>query len=52
MSEITQVLRAAGCRKRPASAELLPLVYDELRRIAAARMALSKYLNWDVYYHE
>lgn len=39
MSEITQVLQAGGRGEGHASEELLPLVYDELRRIAAARMA-------------
>ena len=39
MSDITQVLQAIGCGEGHASAELLPLVYEELRRLAAARMA-------------
>jgi RNA polymerase sigma factor (TIGR02999 family) len=39
MSEITQVLQASGRGEGRASQELLPLVYDELRRLAAARMA-------------
>jgi RNA polymerase sigma factor (TIGR02999 family) len=39
MSEITQVLQAMGRGDSRASEELLPLVYDELRRHAAARMA-------------
>ncbi len=39
MSDITLVLQAIGRGDRRASAELLPLVYDELRRLAAARMA-------------
>ena len=39
MSEITQILQAVGRGDRRASEELLPLVYDELRRHAAARMA-------------
>ena len=39
MSDITLVLRAAGRGDRRASEELLPLVYDELRRLAAIRMA-------------
>jgi RNA polymerase sigma factor (TIGR02999 family) len=39
MSEITQVLQAVGRGEGQASEELLPLVYDELRRLAAARMA-------------
>jgi len=39
MSEITLVLQAIGRGEGRASEELLPLVYDELRRLAAARMA-------------
>jgi RNA polymerase sigma factor (TIGR02999 family) len=39
MSEITQILQAVGRGDSRASEELLPLVYDELRRHAAARMA-------------
>jgi RNA polymerase sigma factor (TIGR02999 family) len=39
MSEITLLLDAMSKGERRASAELLPLVYDELRRLAAARMA-------------
>jgi RNA polymerase sigma factor (TIGR02999 family) len=39
MSEITQLLQACGRGEQHASAELLPLVYDELRRHAAVRMA-------------
>ena len=39
MTEITQVLQAIGQGDGRASEELLPLVYDELRRLAAARMA-------------
>jgi RNA polymerase sigma factor (TIGR02999 family) len=39
MSEITQVLQAIGRGEGRASEELLPLVYQELRRLAAARMA-------------
>jgi hypothetical protein len=38
MSEITLVLQAVERGER-SSEDLLPLVYDELRRIAAARMA-------------
>jgi RNA polymerase sigma factor (TIGR02999 family) len=38
-NEITQVLQAIRRGQHPASEELLPLVYDELRRLAAARMA-------------
>ncbi len=39
MSDITRVLQAAGRGEGGASEELLPLVYDELRRLAMARMA-------------
>jgi RNA polymerase sigma factor (TIGR02999 family) len=39
MSEITQILQAVGRGDSRASEELLPLVYNELRRHAAARMA-------------
>ena len=39
MNEITQVLQAIRRGDGRASEELLPLVYDELRRLAAARMA-------------
>ncbi len=39
MSEITQLLDAAAAGDRHAAAELLPLVYDELRKLASARMA-------------
>jgi RNA polymerase sigma factor (TIGR02999 family) len=39
ISEITQVLQAIGRGEGRASEELLPLVYEELRRLAAARMA-------------
>jgi RNA polymerase sigma factor (TIGR02999 family) len=39
MSEITQVLQAMNRGDGRASNELLPLVYDELRRHAAARIA-------------
>ena len=39
MNDITQVLHALGRGEGRASAELLPLVYDELRRHASVRMA-------------
>jgi RNA polymerase sigma factor (TIGR02999 family) len=39
MPEITQLLNAAATGDRQAAANLLPLVYDELRKLAAARMA-------------
>lgn len=38
MSEITQLLRAAEQGDRSAPEKLLPLVYDELRRLAARRL--------------
>src|SRR5262245_57626946 len=39
MSEVTRLLDAAASGDRRAAADLLPLVYDELRNLAAARMA-------------
>ena len=39
MSEVTRLLDAATAGDRKAAADLLPLVYDELRKLAAARMA-------------
>jgi RNA polymerase sigma factor (TIGR02999 family) len=39
MSDVTRLLDAAAAGDRQAAADLLPLVYDELRRLAAARMA-------------
>src|SRR5437660_976195 len=39
MSEVTRLLDAAVAGDRQAAADLLPLVYDELRALAAARMA-------------
>jgi RNA polymerase sigma factor (TIGR02999 family) len=39
MSEVTGLLEAAAAGDRKAAADLLPLVYDELRKLAAARMA-------------
>jgi RNA polymerase sigma factor (TIGR02999 family) len=39
MNDITQVLQVVGNGDGCASEKLLPLVYDELRRLAAARMA-------------
>jgi RNA polymerase sigma factor (TIGR02999 family) len=39
MSEITHLIDAAAAGDRQAAADLLPLVYDELRKFAAARMA-------------
>jgi RNA polymerase sigma factor (TIGR02999 family) len=39
MSEVTRLLDAASAGDPRAAAELLPLVYDELRKLATARMA-------------
>jgi RNA polymerase sigma factor (TIGR02999 family) len=39
MSDITLMLQAVARGERQASSDLLPLVYEELRRLAAARMA-------------
>ncbi len=39
MSDVTRLLDAAQAGDRRAAADLLPLVYDELRALAAARMA-------------
>jgi RNA polymerase sigma factor (TIGR02999 family) len=51
-SEVTQVLQALG--KGRTSEELLPLVYNELRQLAAARMAqqASKTLQATALVHE
>jgi RNA polymerase sigma factor (TIGR02999 family) len=42
MTAVTQLLDAARKGDPRAAAELLPLVYDELRRLAAAQMAREK----------
>ena len=39
MSDVTRLIDAAVGGDRQAAADLLPLVYDELRRLAATRMA-------------
>src|SRR6476659_485711 len=39
MSDITRLLDAAAAGDRKAAADLLPIVYDELRKLAAAKMA-------------
>jgi RNA polymerase sigma factor (TIGR02999 family) len=39
MPDVTRLLDAAAAGDRRAAADLLPLVYDELRKLAAARMA-------------
>ena len=38
MSDVTRLLDAAAAGDRLAAAQLLPVVYDELRRLAAAKM--------------
>jgi RNA polymerase sigma factor (TIGR02999 family) len=42
MSDVTRLIDAAKHGDNHAAAELLPLVYDELRKLAAARMAEEK----------
>ena len=42
MSEVTRLLQQVGDGDRDAGAALLPLVYDELRRLASARMAQER----------
>src|SRR4051794_9365103 len=42
MSEVTRLLDAAAAGEPHAAADLLPLVYAELRRLAAARLAGEK----------
>jgi RNA polymerase sigma factor (TIGR02999 family) len=42
MNEVTRFLNAAREGDRSAAAQLLPLVYDELRRLAAAKMARER----------
>jgi RNA polymerase sigma factor (TIGR02999 family) len=42
MADVTRLLDAAAAGDPRAAAELLPLVYDELRKLAAARMAEEK----------
>ena len=39
MSDVTRLLEAAATGNQHAAADLLPLVYDELRKLAAARLA-------------
>ncbi len=39
MSDVTRLLEAVQAGDRQAAADLLPLVYDELRTLAAARMS-------------
>jgi RNA polymerase sigma factor (TIGR02999 family) len=42
MQDITRILEASGRGDPRAAAQLLPLVYDELRRLAAAKLAQEK----------
>ena len=42
MADVTRILDAAAAFGSPAAAALLPLVYDELRKLAAARMAAER----------
>jgi RNA polymerase sigma factor (TIGR02999 family) len=42
MPDVTQILAAVEAGDPKAAAELLPLVYDELRKLAAARLAEEK----------
>ena len=42
MSTVTQLLDAAAAGDPKAAAELLPLVYDELRKLAAVRLAAEQ----------
>src|SRR4029079_18719963 len=42
MADVTQILDAIEAGDPNAAAELLPLVYDELRKLAAARLADEK----------
>jgi len=39
MNEVTQILSAIVAGNRPASDELLPIAYEELRQLAAARLS-------------
>src|SRR5215472_14474 len=39
MSDVTRILKAASAGERQAAEELLPLVYDELRKLAAHQLA-------------
>jgi RNA polymerase sigma factor (TIGR02999 family) len=42
MSDATRLIEAAVAGDPKAAADLLPLVYDELRKLAASRLALEK----------
>jgi RNA polymerase sigma factor (TIGR02999 family) len=41
-NDVTQILKAAASGDQAAAEQLLPLVYDELRRIAARKMSAEK----------
>jgi RNA polymerase sigma factor (TIGR02999 family) len=41
MTDVTRLIDAATAGDRQAAADLLPLVYDELRKLAAARMSVE-----------
>jgi len=42
MNDVTRILSALANGDRQAAGELLPLVYDELRRLAAHKLAQEK----------
>ena len=42
MSDVTQILSKIESGDQPASEELLPLIYEELRKLAAARWPASR----------
>jgi RNA polymerase sigma factor (TIGR02999 family) len=42
MSEVTRILSAIECGEAQAAGQLLPLVYDELRRLATQKLAREK----------
>ena len=42
MSEVTQILNAIDTGDPQAAAQLLPVVYEELRKLATAQMACEK----------
>src|SRR5580765_6360862 len=55
MPDMTHLIKAAGGGDRHAADQLLPLVYDELRKCAAAKMAAenpSHTLNATALVHE
>src|SRR6202162_4798598 len=45
MSDLTHLIEAAKKGDRRAAAELLPLVYDELRELAAAKMVADQHFD-------